>query len=88
VSLRAVTCLCLVELGLLDRCDHAHAFLHGFSYGLRISALICLGGALCSAILVRRFRYAESDVVELAPESAEPKQQQERIEAEPAEAFI
>jgi EmrB/QacA subfamily drug resistance transporter len=36
------------------------AFMHGFTFGLRISALICLGAAATAALLVRRYRHHEA----------------------------
>src|SRR5207247_1237867 len=39
--------------------DPPHAFLHGLTFGMRVSAVICLGGALAAAALIRKYRYAE-----------------------------
>jgi EmrB/QacA subfamily drug resistance transporter len=36
------------------------AFMHGFTYGLEISAVICLGAAAVAALLVRKYRHAEA----------------------------
>jgi EmrB/QacA subfamily drug resistance transporter len=36
------------------------AFVHGLTFGMRVSAAICFGGALAAAILVRRYRHADS----------------------------
>jgi EmrB/QacA subfamily drug resistance transporter len=43
-------------------------FIHGFTFGLRISALICLAAAASAAVLVRRYRHMEEStaVVEAA----------------------
>src|SRR5919202_3199266 len=35
------------------------AFVHGLTFGMRVSAAICLGAALASALLVRRYRHLE-----------------------------
>ena len=35
------------------------AFVDGLTFGMRISALICLGGAVAAAVLVRKYRHAE-----------------------------
>src|SRR6266700_2443602 len=39
--------------------DPPHAFVHGLTFGMRVSAVICLGGALAAAALIRKYRYAE-----------------------------
>jgi EmrB/QacA subfamily drug resistance transporter len=39
--------------------DAPHAFVHGLTFGMRISAAICLGAALAAAALVRKYRHAE-----------------------------
>ncbi|HEX6491636.1 MAG TPA: MFS transporter [Gaiellaceae bacterium] len=39
--------------------DPPHAFVHGLTFGMRVSAAICLGGALAAAALVRKYRHAE-----------------------------
>ena len=36
------------------------AFMHGFTFGLEISAVICLGAAAVAALLVRKHRHAEA----------------------------
>jgi EmrB/QacA subfamily drug resistance transporter len=36
------------------------AFVHGLTFGMRVSAAICFGGALAAAILVRRYRHADA----------------------------
>jgi predicted MFS family arabinose efflux permease len=36
------------------------AFVHGLTFGMRVSAAICFGGALTAAILVRRYRHADA----------------------------
>jgi hypothetical protein len=43
--------------------DPPHAFMHGFTFGLRISAAICVGAALAAAVLVRKYQHAESGQV-------------------------
>jgi MFS family permease len=39
--------------------DAPHAFVHGLTFGMRVSAVICLGAALAAAVLVRRYRQVE-----------------------------
>ena len=39
--------------------DPPHAFVHGLTFGMRVSAVICLGGAVAAATLIRKYRYAE-----------------------------
>src|SRR5256884_465661 len=39
--------------------DPPHAFVHGLTFGMRVSAVICLGGAPPAAALIRKNRYAE-----------------------------
>jgi Na+/melibiose symporter-like transporter len=39
--------------------DPPHAFVHGLTFGMRVSAVICLGGALAAAVLIRKYRHAE-----------------------------
>jgi EmrB/QacA subfamily drug resistance transporter len=39
--------------------DPAHAFVHGLTFAMRVSALICFGAALAAAVLVRKVRHAE-----------------------------
>jgi len=39
--------------------DPAHAFVHGLTFAMRVSAVICLGGAVAAAVLVRKYRHAE-----------------------------
>jgi EmrB/QacA subfamily drug resistance transporter len=36
------------------------AFVHGLTFGMRVSAVICFGGAIAAATLVRRYRHAEA----------------------------
>lgn len=36
------------------------AFVHGLTFGMRVSAAICFGAALVAALFVRRYRHAES----------------------------
>ena len=38
----------------------AEAFVHGLTFGMRVSAAICFGGAIAAAILVRRYRHADA----------------------------
>jgi EmrB/QacA subfamily drug resistance transporter len=39
--------------------DKAHAFVHGLTFGMRISAAICLGAAVAAATLVRQYRHGD-----------------------------
>src|SRR5919201_1351511 len=39
--------------------DQPHAFVHGLTFGMRTSALICFGAALAAAVLVRKYRHAD-----------------------------
>ena len=39
--------------------DRPHAFVHGLTFAMRVSALICFGAALAAAVLVRKVRHAE-----------------------------
>jgi EmrB/QacA subfamily drug resistance transporter len=39
--------------------DPPHAFVHGLTVGMRVSAVICLGGALAAALLIRQYRQAD-----------------------------
>src|SRR5947207_1374840 len=39
--------------------DRPHAFVHGLTFGMRISSVICFGGAVAAAALIRKYRYAE-----------------------------
>jgi sugar phosphate permease len=50
--------------------DPQHAFMHGFTFGLEISAVICLGAASIAALLVRRYRHAEAGQTERQPAEA------------------
>jgi EmrB/QacA subfamily drug resistance transporter len=36
------------------------AFVYGLTFGMKVSAGICLGGAVAAAVLIRRYRHAES----------------------------
>jgi EmrB/QacA subfamily drug resistance transporter len=36
------------------------AFVHGLTFAMRVSAVICLGAAVVAAVLVRRYRHAEA----------------------------
>jgi EmrB/QacA subfamily drug resistance transporter len=51
-----------------DGADAPHAFVHGLTFGMRVSALICLGGAVAAAALVRKYRHGEE--AEALPEAA------------------
>jgi EmrB/QacA subfamily drug resistance transporter len=44
-----------------DGADPPHAFVHGLTFAMRFSALICLAGAAAAAILVRQYRHAEQE---------------------------
>ncbi|MGB2952675.1 MAG: MFS transporter [Gaiellaceae bacterium] len=52
----------------LNGADPRHAFMHGFTFGLRVSAIICLAAAIAAVGLVRRYRHAEEEapVLEVA----------------------
>jgi EmrB/QacA subfamily drug resistance transporter len=39
--------------------DRPHAFVHGLTFGMRVSAVICFGAAIAAAVLVRKYRHAE-----------------------------
>src|SRR6188472_2921795 len=39
--------------------DPPHAFVHGLTFGMRVSAAICLGGAAVAALLIRQYRQAD-----------------------------
>ena len=39
--------------------DLPHAFVHGLTVGMRVSAVICLGGAAVAALLIRQYRQAD-----------------------------
>jgi len=39
--------------------DAPHAFVHGLTFGMRVSALICFAAAVAAAALVRKYRHAE-----------------------------
>jgi EmrB/QacA subfamily drug resistance transporter len=50
-----------------DGADPPQAFVHGLTFGMRVSAAICLSAALAAALLVRRYRHFEqSQVAEAA----------------------
>jgi hypothetical protein len=36
--------------------DPPHAFVHGLTFGMRVSAIICLAGALAALALIRKQR--------------------------------
>jgi EmrB/QacA subfamily drug resistance transporter len=40
--------------------DQPHAFVHGLTFGMRVSAVICFAAAIAAAVLVRRYRHAEA----------------------------
>jgi EmrB/QacA subfamily drug resistance transporter len=46
--------------------DPPQAFVHGLTFGMRVSAAICFGAAIAAAVLVRKYRHAEE-----APQLAE-----------------
>jgi EmrB/QacA subfamily drug resistance transporter len=46
--------------------DPAHAFVHGLTFAMRVSALICFGAAIAAAVLVRKVRHAEGQAQPLA----------------------
>jgi EmrB/QacA subfamily drug resistance transporter len=39
--------------------DPPHAFVHGLTSGMRVSAAICLGGAVVAALLIRQYRQVD-----------------------------
>src|SRR5947208_6394960 len=39
--------------------DGPHAFVHGLTFGMRVSAVICFGAAIAAAVLVRKYQHAE-----------------------------
>ena len=39
--------------------DQPHAFVHGLTFAMRVSAVICFGAAIAAALLVRKYRHAE-----------------------------
>ena len=39
--------------------DPPHAFVHGLTFAMRVSAVICFAGALAAALLVRQYRQAD-----------------------------
>jgi EmrB/QacA subfamily drug resistance transporter len=43
-----------------DGASPPQAFVHGLTFGMRVSAVICLGAAVAAATLVRRYRHAEA----------------------------
>jgi len=46
--------------------DPAHAFVHGLTFAMRVSAMICFGAAIAAALLVRKVRHAEERAQPLA----------------------
>jgi EmrB/QacA subfamily drug resistance transporter len=46
------------------------AFVHGLTFGMRISAAICLGGAVAAAVLIRKYRHAETEARQPLAEAA------------------
>jgi EmrB/QacA subfamily drug resistance transporter len=46
--------------------DPAHAFVHGLTFAMRVSALICFGAAIAAAVLVRKVGHAEDRAQPLA----------------------
>jgi MFS family permease len=43
-----------------DGASPPQAFVHGLTFGMRVSAVICLGAAVAAATLVRRYRHSEA----------------------------
>src|SRR6478752_7054684 len=43
-----------------DGASPPQAFVHGLTFGMRVSAVICFGGAIAAATLVRRYRHTEA----------------------------
>jgi EmrB/QacA subfamily drug resistance transporter len=43
-----------------DGASPPQAFVHGLTFGMRVSAVICFGAAIAAATLVRRYRHAEA----------------------------
>src|ERR687886_800864 len=39
--------------------DAPHAFVHGLTFAMRVSAAICLGAAIVAAVFVRKYRHVE-----------------------------
>ena len=50
--------------------DAPHAFVHGLTFGMRVSAVICLGAAAAAALLVRNYRHADAGQHQAVPEAA------------------
>jgi EmrB/QacA subfamily drug resistance transporter len=46
--------------------DPAHAFVHGLTFAMRVSALICFAAAIAAALLVRKVRHAAERTQPLA----------------------
>jgi EmrB/QacA subfamily drug resistance transporter len=46
--------------------DTPHAFVHGLTFGMKVSALICLGAAVSAAALIRKYRHDPVPVAEAA----------------------
>jgi EmrB/QacA subfamily drug resistance transporter len=46
-----------------DGADPPHAFVHGLTFGMRVSAVICFSGAVAAAVLVRKYRHADESPV-------------------------
>ena len=44
---------------LRNGADAPHAFVHGLTFGMRVSAVICVGAALAAAVLVRKYRHGD-----------------------------
>jgi EmrB/QacA subfamily drug resistance transporter len=42
-----------------DGASPPEAFVHGLTFAMKVSALICFGAAIAAAVLVRRYRHAE-----------------------------
>jgi len=43
-----------------DGASPPQAFVHGLTFGMRVSAVICFGAAIAAATLVRRYRHADA----------------------------
>ena len=50
--------------------DPPHAFVYGLTFAMRVSAVICLGGALASVALVRHYRHGDEPERQAVPEAA------------------
>jgi EmrB/QacA subfamily drug resistance transporter len=50
-----------------DGASPPEAFVHGLTFAMKVSAAICFGAAIAAAVLVRRYRHAESSHPAEAP---------------------